>query len=327
MKISGFTYVRNGIKLGYPFIPSILSLLPAVDELVVVVGDSQDGTREAIEALKNEKIRIVDVVWDMNLREGGKIFAQQANKGLEEITGDWAVHLQADEILHESAPEQLRAFIQKADQREDVDGLLMPFLHFWGDFQHIRHTRRTHRFEIRAFKNIPGVYAYRDSQGFRKYSSRENYLSGEKGKKLTVLKTDITVFHYSYARNPKLLSNKMHSFFRFWHSDQWMKKNVSDKPFDFNNVDKLKLFTGEHPKYMKEVIARQDWEFNYDPSKSNIRLKDRPLYFIEKKFGYRMFEYRNYISPYPFFLSSAFKRKEKITDKKPNTTKIRISFS
>ena len=45
MKISGFTYVRNGIKLGYPFIPSILSLLPAVDELVVVVGDSGDESR------------------------------------------------------------------------------------------------------------------------------------------------------------------------------------------------------------------------------------------------------------------------------------------
>ena len=48
MKISGFTYLRNGFKMGCPFIPSILSLLTAVDELVVT-GDPEDGAREAIE--------------------------------------------------------------------------------------------------------------------------------------------------------------------------------------------------------------------------------------------------------------------------------------
>lgn len=295
MKISGFTYVRNGVKLGYPFIPSILSLLPAVDELVVVVGDSDDGTREAIEALENEKIRIVDSVWDMELRKGGKVFAQQANRGLEEITGDWAVHLQVDEILHESAPARLREYIEKADRREDVDGLLMPFLHFWGDFRHVRNTRRTHRYEIRAFKNVPGVFAYRDSQGFRKYSSSENYHKGEKGEKLRVLKTDVTIYHYSYARNPNLLTSKMRTFFRFWHNDQWMEEHVNNKKFDFNEVDKLERFTGEHPRYMKDVIASQDWEFNYDPSKSNMKAKDKLLYFVEKKTGRRLFEYRNYI--------------------------------
>lgn len=299
MKISGFTYVRNGIKLGYPFIPSILSLLPAVDELVVVVGDSDDGTREIIEALNEEKIRIVDSVWDQNLRTGGKVFAQQSNFGLAEISGDWAIHLQVDEVLQESAPARLREYIQQADQRKDVDGLLMPFLHFWGDYQHIRNTRRTHRFEIRAFKNVPGVYAYRDSQGFRKYTSHENYLSGEKGTKLAVLKTDITVFHYSYARHPDMLANKMHFFFRFWHNNQWIEKHVPDKPFDFNEVDKLELFTGEHPKYMTEVIARKDWEFNYDPGHSKMKLKDKLLFFVEKKFGYRMFEYKNYILARP----------------------------
>lgn len=295
MKISGFTYVRNGIKLGYPFIPSILSLLPAVDELVVVVGDSDDGTREAIAALKEKKIHIIDSVWDMELRKGGKVFAQQTNIGLAEITGDWAIHLQVDEILHETAPDRLRKYIEEANRHENVDGLLMPFLHFWGDFQHIRNTRRTHRYEIRAFKNVPGIYAYHDSQGFRKYTSYDNYLSGERGKKLTVLKTDVTVFHYSYARSPALLNSKMHTFSRFWHTDEWIKENVADKPFDFNEVDLLEEFSGKHPKYMDEIIASRDWEFDYDPSKSNMKLKDKLLGFIEKKFGRRLFEYRNYI--------------------------------
>ena len=34
MKISGFTFLRNGQRLGYPFVASIRSILPLVDEFV-----------------------------------------------------------------------------------------------------------------------------------------------------------------------------------------------------------------------------------------------------------------------------------------------------
>ena len=56
MIIDGFTYVRNGFKMGYPFIQSIQSVLPIINKLIVVVGDSNYGTKEAIENLRNEKI-------------------------------------------------------------------------------------------------------------------------------------------------------------------------------------------------------------------------------------------------------------------------------
>jgi len=38
MKISGFTFLRNGSILGYPFKESILSVLPIVDEFIVALG-------------------------------------------------------------------------------------------------------------------------------------------------------------------------------------------------------------------------------------------------------------------------------------------------
>ena len=38
MKVSGFTFLRNGQKLGYPFVPSIRSILPLVDEFVIALG-------------------------------------------------------------------------------------------------------------------------------------------------------------------------------------------------------------------------------------------------------------------------------------------------
>lgn len=77
------------------------SILPICDEFIMAVGDSEDGTREAIVALNNPKIKIIDTVWDEQMRQGGKIFAQQANIALDACTGDWLFHIQADEIIHE----------------------------------------------------------------------------------------------------------------------------------------------------------------------------------------------------------------------------------
>ena len=241
MRISGFTYIRNGYKYQYPFIESIQSLLPLVDELIVVVGDSVDGTRAAVESLAESKIKIVDSVWDISSRKGGEIFAEQANLGIRNCSGDWLIHLQADEVLMEDCKTKILRSIQLANSYNSIDGILFPFLHFWGDYNYIHNTRRTHRFEIRAFKNNRGVFSYKDSQGFRKFSFKL------KGEKLNVIKTNSKVFHYSYFRHPKLMKRKSNYFKRFWHSDDWIQKKTNGAPFDFNYVDKLDLYTGSHP--------------------------------------------------------------------------------
>ncbi len=294
LSISGFTYVRNGFQYGYPFLASIRSLLPLVTELVVVVGDSVDGTREAIAGLNDPKIKIIDVVWDEDLRRKGTIFAQQSNMGLDAITGDWAIHLQADEVWHQRDLERLKAAILNADNNKEIEGLLFPFYHFWGDYRHIRNTRKVHPFEIRAFRNSDRIRSYKDSQGFRKYSSRAAYAAGEPGEKLKVLKTDIPVYHYSYSRHPALMSKKADYFHRFWHSDEWVKQNITGLPFDFNDVDQLELFEKDHPVFMKEIIAAQDWSFQYDPSRSNQGVKDKLIEGLNRLLGKRLFEYQNY---------------------------------
>jgi len=294
MKISGFTYVRNGFKYGYPFIPSLQSLLPLVDELIVVVGDSEDATRAAIEQLNDPRIKIIDTVWDENLRQNGKIFAQQSNLGLAQVSGDWAIHLQVDEVLHEQDQERLLGQLREADRDPAVEGLLFPFYHFWGDFRHIRNTRKTHPFEIRAFRNTGKVRSYKDSQGFRKYASDEAYRQGADGSKLRVWKTDVPVYHYSYSRNPALMKKKAEYFNRFWHDDAWVKKHSAQTPFDFNEVDRLEAFTGSHPCYMAPVIAAQDWTFEYDPARSNMSFKDRVMFLLNRLTGKRLFEFENY---------------------------------
>lgn len=278
MTISGFTFVRNGLQMGYPFLSSIRSLLPLVDELIVVVGDSEDGSREAVEALNSDKIRIIDSVWSEEKRQNGIIFKEQADLGLLEGTGDWLFHLQADEVLHEDDYNTIRQALAKADQQADVDGLLFPFYHFWGDYQHHRATRRTHDWEIRAFKNHRQVRSYKDSQGFRRYPSGDTV-----GQKLTVINVQAPIYHYSYTRHPSLMRRKSNYFHRFWHSNAWLAQHTHERPFDYNEVDRLEPFEGSHPALMQATIAQKDWDFEYAPSRSTMSIKDRLLYAIEKR--------------------------------------------
>ena len=292
--ISGFTYIRNGFTYGYPFLASIHSILPVVDELIVVVGDSDDGTREAINKIKDSRVRIIDSIWNEELRINGKVFAEQSNIGIDHVKGDWCLHIQADEVFHESDQESIMQSIKLASENDLVDGLLFKFYHFWGDFIYVRDTRNVHRYEIRAFKNHRNVHPYKDSQGFRKYKSSETYKSGEKGKKLLVLNTEIPVYHYSFVRNPRLMKKRMNFFNRFYHNDAWLFNNTNESAFDYNEVDKLTKFEGKHPVYISEYIKKKDWDFLYNPKKLNMSIKDKFLGIIEDITNYRLFEYKNY---------------------------------
>jgi len=295
MTISAYTYVRNGLAMGYPFIQSILSVIDIVDDFVVVLGDSTDGSREAINALKSPKIRVLDTVWDMQLKTGGKLFAQQSNLGLAEMKGDWVIHIQADEVFHENDTTKLLDYIKRYDSNPRVEGLLFPFLNFRGDYNHIHTGRKAHRFEIRAFRNNPLIRAYRDSQGFRKFSSEEAYRQNEKGNKLRVVKIDVPVFHYNFVRSPKQMKEKTIFFQKFFHEGEELEKKIKSlQEFDYNQVDKLEKFDGDHPKSMASIIANKDWDFVYDAKKAKISLRHRFLNKIEDWTGYRIGEYKNY---------------------------------
>lgn len=291
MKISGFSYVRNGFEFGYPFLEAIQSVLPLCNEFVIAVGDSTDGTREAIAKLDPQKIKIIDTQWDMKLREGGKVFAQQANIALDNITSDWAFHIQADEVMHENDLPKIAEAIKKNNLNKRVEGFILPFLHFWGSYRYIRTSRRVHNNEIRIFRNDKLVRSYADSQGFRKYSSVEAYKQGEKGEKLTVKKIDAPVYHYNGVRPDKMQKKKMHTF-DYLHNAATAEGNYES--FNYNNVDRVEIFKGSHPGLMKQKIEAASNDFVFDPKKSVWKTKDKIMQPIEDVLGFKIGEYKNY---------------------------------
>lgn len=294
MKISGFTIIKDGIKLDYPFIEAINSALPICDEYIVVVGKSDDGTREAVEAIGSPKIKIIDTIWDPELRIGGKILAQQTNMGIDAITGDWGLYLQADEILHENELDEIVETAQKYKDDKGVDGLLFPYRHFWG-YGHVKVSRSTYRREIRMIKNNKLIRSYRDAQGFRKYPSLEEYENGHKGFKLRVkLLEDAYIHAYSHVRDPEKEIEKLKHVAQYWHNDDEIEKQFEGrKAFNYDKVDVIIPFPLEkHPAVMQKRASSADWSFQF--KKPHFTFKGWVLHWVEKFTGWRIGEYRNY---------------------------------
>lgn len=298
MVVSAFTYIRNGFTYAYPFIESIKSLLPLVDEYIVVIGKGEDGTRESVAALNDPKIKIIDTVWDEGLRTGGKVFAQQANIGMDHCRqdADWLFHLQADEVVHEHDLPLLRKALQENKDNHLIDGLLLPFIHFYGDYNHYCPSRRFHKYEIRVVKNDPHIRSYKDSMGFRKYINPARQ-DGEKGEKLKAVLVPASIYHYSWARPPKKLTAKRIAFGKVYNpSDDFIAEleRTEADGYGYREYDYLRKFTGTHPAVMQPVVAAQDWTFVYDPAKNNMTLKEKMLKVVEEWTGRQLFTYKNY---------------------------------
>jgi len=105
-----------------------------VDDYVVNVGRSDDGTLDLIRSIENPKIRIFETVWDETLRRDGLIFSQQTNLALAHCAGDWAFYLQADEVVHEDDIASIVRSLERVHHRREVLGLLFRFLHFKVDY-------------------------------------------------------------------------------------------------------------------------------------------------------------------------------------------------
>ena len=108
--ISAVMVLKNGVLLGYPFVESILSILPVCDEFVIVEGYSDDETYHWLERLQQcypEKIVLSRERWPGGLRSGHAIGVMQT-QALKKCGGRWMLLMQADEILPEENVRPIR---------------------------------------------------------------------------------------------------------------------------------------------------------------------------------------------------------------------------
>lgn len=288
MKVCGFTFIRDAEKFDFPIVEAISSVLPLCDRFVVAVGKSEDSTRAIIENISPEKITIIDTVWDESLKKGGEVYASETNKAFHAIPSefDWCFYIQGDEVLHEKFLPAVKKSMFDNLKRQEVDGLLFAYKHFFGTYDYAGDCRHWYRNEIRIIRNDKTIRSYRDAQGFRK-----------NGEKLKVVPVDAEIYHYGWVRHPKFMQEKVNSVKQFYDgiSEKEAGQKAVESEFNYSgNYDALAKFDGTHPKVMEKRITRLNWKVEVDLHKTNLKLKYRLLYKIEKWFGIRLFEYRNY---------------------------------
>ncbi len=254
MKVSAFTICRNAVSFDYPIIEVIQSALPIVDEFIVNVGQSEDGTRELIRSIGSDKVRILDSVWDDSMKKDGLLFSYETNKALARCTGDWALYLQADEVLHEADHDVIRRSLREHLGNPTVLGFTFRYHHFYGDYRSLN-PWFYHR-AVRIIRNDGQVESCGDAVGF--------WLKADQGWMQSVHKDRIrpsgaTMYHYGWVKQPRVLLDKFRYQVARHHGDNpgaEQARMLAQEVYEFEEYDIMKNFTGSHPAVMRERVSR-----------------------------------------------------------------------
>ncbi len=311
MKISGFTFARNVSKLYYPIQESILSILPIVDEFIVVLGkgDEDDNTRVLIEQLNSDKIKIIDTVWDLNAFPNGTENAHQTDIAISHCSGDWLFYLQADEVVHEKYLPIIENRCKELLENKEVEGLLFNYTHFYGDYNHFVNSHGWYPNEIRIVRNKPDIHSFESAQSFRRISDFDgkSYRKYEGSHKLRVAKVDAHIYHYGWVRPPSYMQKKKKALDTIHKGEEKVSQRYKglSEDFDYGPMKRIPLFKGTHPKVMEDKMNDFTWadQLNYDsiytpnrPLFKHERVKYRLVTFLEQKIlgGKHLFGFDNW---------------------------------
>lgn len=287
MKVSAFTFLRNGQKLGYPFVESIRSVLPIVDEFVVALGPCDDDTERMLRAIGDPKIRIIPTQWNERIQPDysvkGFVYGQQKSIALFNCTGDWAFYLEGDEIIHESELVKIRASMEQHLDDPRIEALAFDYLHFYGNANTIAWSPRWYRSEVRILRNtIPawgpkGLFFVVLDSALRGHYPRAAH-------------TGAKIYHYGWVRSEAQMNLKSAAVQKYWDASK-------PKPMDYAQIDPavLRLFTGAHPQVVQEWLPPAEGIFQADPSHrlTSRERKHRRMLQLEKWFGFR-FDKKHY---------------------------------
>ena len=264
MKVSGFTFLHNGQKLGYPFVESIRSILPIVDEFVIALGPCDDDTEKMVRDIDDPKIRILPTQWNERIQPDysvkGFVYGQQKTIALFNCTGDWAFYLEADEVVHENDLPTIRAAMEKHLDDGRVEALAFDYLHFYGNANTLVWSPGWYRSEVRVIRNT--IPAWSSEALFF------NVVVGHKKSRYPrAASAGATIYHYGWVRSEAQMNLKSAAVHKYW-DDQPAAK------VDYSKIDPatLKLFTGTHPKIVQSWLPPAGGLFPTDP---NHRLTSR----------------------------------------------------
>ena len=163
MKLSLYTFVRNGLYFDFHVVEMLRHHLPLADEIIVDEGLSTDGTYEAIKHI-DPKVRVSRNEWDRSDPLTWHI--KFKNRARRKCSGDWCILLDCDEFIPEWEFDRLRETLEST--RADI--LPVRFTHFYGNYRvHQARTDRIYppRFGHRIHRNLDSIDVWGDGANVR----------------------------------------------------------------------------------------------------------------------------------------------------------------
>ena len=253
MKVSAFTFIKNGQILGYPFLQSIQSILPIVDEFVINVGASEDETLDMIRSIQDKKIRIIQSKWNDGMHNRGYVYGQQKMIAQFNCTGDWAFYIEGDEVYHEEDLEKIHKSMKLHLNDSKVEALVFDFKHFYGNANTILDSPGWYRKEARIIKNSVRSYA---PDGLFWLVLESN----KKGRYPWAKHTGASCYHYGWVRSQDQMNLKSTKVQKYWGGDP--------VKIDYTQMDQsiIRPFQGTHPKIVENWLPKDIGIFEVDSS-------------------------------------------------------------
>ncbi len=245
MKISGFTFIRNGTLLGYPYIESLRSLLSVCDEVIVAVGQGADDTLERIQALSDPKLRVIETVWNETMQDRGYVYAQQKMIAQFNCSGDWAFYLEGDEVLHEEDVPKLKAQLQGYLANPQIEAVVFDYYHFYGAAETLAISPGWYRRAPRIIRNSIRSYS---PDGLFFVVMEQN----KRGRYPRAVAAGLPIYHYGHVRSVATMQTKIQQVSRYWgHAPPGFE--------GYGNIDPqaLSKFHGTQPAVMSSWLATQ----------------------------------------------------------------------
>lgn len=244
--LGGFIFIHNAIEFDFCIKEAIESLLPICDKVIVANLESTDETMDIITNISSK----VEVIQDKWFTPDGtpqwKKLADIANKVKSHLNTKWHFMLQADEVLHESSYKKIDSIVHN----NNGNSAWVRRINLYKDFNHyisFKTDRKPCGDElIRLARHY--VKAHGDAENLLKRDVCFDSLE------------DITIFHYSYVRNPYKMVDKVNSMMPWFHGSEekrfikYKEENKPFKPDDIIQDSELSKLDMKHPWIAKRWV-------------------------------------------------------------------------
>lgn len=215
---------------------ALMSVLPWVDEVIVVEGGSSDGTLAILEEIQrnHDPENKVEIVVDTRPKNR---LIEVRSEMVARCTGEWILRLEGDEVYDDKTIREVSKILREP-QADEVLSAGWPYWFYVDDLQTIVRIGEPHTLATIAVRNIQGLHAAHHDKGGNETFWDEGWFDGD-GKEVSIhhpedwpsiVRRDFGVHHYAAFKH-------------------------SSRHGEYARTAEKVAFTGHHP----EVFERYDF--------------------------------------------------------------------